>query len=42
MIKIAGAHRVRVQFNAAKVHNPGKPGCVIDYDFFGSSAGGER
>ena len=42
MIEIAGAHRVRVQFDAAKVHDPGKPGCVIDYDFFGGSAGRER
>src|SRR5580704_18787178 len=42
MIEIAGAHRVRVQFDAAKVHDPGKPGCVIDHDFFGGAAGRER
>ena len=33
---------MRVQFDAAKVHDPGKSGCVIDHDFFGSSAGRER
>jgi len=42
MIEIAGAHRMRVQFDAAKVHNPDKPGCIIDDNFFGRSAGRER
>ena len=42
MIEICGAHRMRVQFDAAKVHNPGQPGWIIDHDFFGSAAGRER
>ncbi|MFZ0296739.1 MAG: hypothetical protein WAM13_00170 [Candidatus Sulfotelmatobacter sp.] len=42
MIEIAGAHRMRVQFDAAKVHNPGKSGCIIDPNFFGGTAGRER
>src|ERR1700679_677283 len=42
MIEIAGAHRMRVQFDAAKVRDPGKPSRVIDYDFLSSSAGRER
>ena len=33
---------MRVQFDAAKVHDPGKPSCIIDYDFFSRSAGRER
>jgi len=33
---------MRVQFDAAKIHNPGKPGCIIDDNFFGGSAGRER
>ena len=33
---------MRVQFDAAKVHDPGKSGCIIDNNFFGGSAGRER
>src|SRR5580692_6770704 len=42
MIEVTGVHRMRVQFDAAKVYDPGKSGRVIDHDFFGSSAGRER
>ena len=41
MIKIAGADRVRMQFDAAEVHDPGEPGIAIDHDLFGSAPGGE-
>jgi len=33
---------MRVQFDAAKVHDPGKSGRIGDYNFFGGSAGRER
>ena len=41
MIKIARTDRVRVQFDAAKVHDPGESGCVVDHDLFRSASGGE-
>ena len=42
MIEITRAHRMRVQFDAAKVYDPGKPSGVIDNDFFCGSSGWER
>ncbi len=41
MLKISGAHGVRVEFDAAQVDDPGKPGCVIDDDLFGGPPRGE-
>ena len=34
-----GADRVRVQFDAPKVNDPGEPRCVIDDDFLRFAAG---
>jgi len=37
MLKITGADRMRMQFDATQIYNPGEPGRVIDDDFFRSS-----
>jgi hypothetical protein len=42
MIKIAGAHRVRMQLDATKIDDPRKPRRVIDNDFFRSASRRER
>ena len=39
MFKIAGANWMRVQLDAAKVHDPGETSGIIDHDFFCSPAG---
>ena len=39
VLEIDGAHRVRMQFDAAQVHNPREPRCVIDDDFLRFAAG---
>ncbi len=41
VVEIAGADRVRMQFHAAEIDDPGEAGGVIDDDFFGGAAGGE-
>ena len=44
MIEIAGAHRVRMQLDAAEVDDPGEAGRVVDHDLLGGAPGrkGER
>src|SRR5271154_4682696 len=42
MIEIGGAHRMRMQLDAAKIYDPCQPGSVIDNDFFRSAARRER
>ena len=37
VIEIAGAHRVRVQLDAAEVHDPGEPRRVVDDDLLGGA-----
>ena len=42
MIEIAGAHRVRVQLDAAEVDDPGEARRVVDDDLLGGAARRER
>ena len=42
MIEIAGAHRMRMQLDAAQVDDPGEPRRVIDDDLFRGAARRER
>ena len=42
MIEIAGADRMRVQFDAAEIDDPGEPGRIIDDDLLRGSARGKR
>ena len=42
MVEVAGADRVRVQVDAAEVHDPRQRGAVVDDDLVGRAAGGER
>ena len=37
MLEIAGAHRVRMELDAAEVHDPREAGGVVDDDFLGRS-----
>ena len=39
MIEIAGAHRMRMQLDAAEVDDPGEPRRVVDDDLFRGAAG---
>ena len=41
MIEIAGANRVRVQFDAAQIDDPGEPGRIVHDHFFGGAPGRE-
>ena len=34
MLKIGRAHRVRMKFDAAEIHDPTEAGRIIDYDLF--------
>ena len=42
MIEIGGAHRMRMQLDAAEIDDPGEAGGVVDDDLFRGSAGGKR
>ena len=42
MLEIAGAHRMRMQLDAAEVHDPGQAGRVVDDDFFRGAARGKE
>ena len=42
MIEIAGAHRVRVQFDAAEIDHPGEARRIVDDDLFGGAPRRER
>ena len=42
MIEIAGAHRMRMQLDAAEVHDPREPSRIVDHDLFGGAARGKR
>ncbi len=39
VIKIGGANRMRMQLDAAQVHDPGQPSRIVDHDFFRGAAG---
>jgi len=41
MIKVPRSDRMRVQFDAAKVHNPGETRGVIHHNLFGGAPGRE-
>lgn len=34
VVKFAGTHRVRMQFDAAQINDPGEPGRIVDNHFF--------
>ena len=38
MIEIAGAHRMRMQLDAAQIDDPGEPRRIIDHDLFRGAA----
>ena len=42
MVEVAGAHRVRVQLDAAEVDDPGQARGVVDDDLLGGAARGKR
>ena len=42
MLKIGGAHRVGMKFDAAEIHDPGEAGRIIDYNLFRGPARRER
>ena len=41
VVEIVAADRVRVEFDAAEVDDPGEAGGVVDDDLFGGAAGGK-
>ena len=42
VVEVAGAHRVRMQLDAAEVDDPGQAGRVVDDDLLGGAARGKR
>ena len=41
MVEIDGAHRMRVKFDAAEVHDPRKASSIVDNKFLGGTTGRE-
>lgn len=41
VVEIGRAYRVRVEFQAAEINDPGKAGGIVDDDFLGGAAGGK-
>src|ERR1700744_1127336 len=42
MFKVAGSHRMRMQFDATQIDDPGKASRIVYHDFFRSPARRER
>ena len=42
VVEVAGAHRVRMQLDAAEVDDPGEPRRVVDHDLLGRAPGRKR